>query len=50
MASNAGEDVLPLAAAVLLREAEEGRAEADWELREVLGMLGIERHDDATSG
>ncbi|NPB03899.1 MAG: N-6 DNA methylase [Thermotogae bacterium] len=42
VATNDHEDVLPLEdAVVLLREAEEERAEADRKLREVLGVLGI---------
>ncbi len=42
VASNDGEEVLPLEeAVVLLREAEEERAEADKALREVLAVLGL---------
>ncbi len=40
---NGGDDVLPLEdAVVLLREAEEARAEADAELRRVLAKLGLD--------
>ena len=48
VASNDQEEVLPLEeAVVLLREAEEERAEAERRLQEVLGILGLEGRRDA---
>lgn len=50
VARNDQEDVLPLEdAVVLLREAEEERREADRRLWEVLGVLGINAHDELTA-
>jgi type I restriction enzyme M protein len=49
VATGAKEEVLPLEEAmVLLREAEEERAEADRALKEVLTMLGLSHTDGET--